>query len=321
MRRLVAIVAAGGAMLMFGLLVAFANQSDRSGSGETLGPASISPPAAVTDLRQLPGSDTSTPTTPSPGQIAIVLAKSAYASAEPISATVADGLDRTIYAQDQKTDCEIAFLEQWNGTSWQPIKGCGLRRLAQVVPIAPSASESVEIDPSSAHLAGAQPRIDPGVYRLRFPYSLDPNTDPGSPEPENVHSVLFSITASQPSGQSSQGTVDPASLAPSGGIAVEATRGPTCAGPGRPGQVCEEPAQVIVDVRDQAGQVVAHLQTDATGRSLAQLPPGTYSVEATRLGGAQSGGEFEVLSVSPQQVTITSGAVERVQVSIDTGIR
>jgi hypothetical protein len=137
---------------------------------------------------------------------------------------------------------------------------------------------------------------------LAFAEQSDP-TDP--PEPGELSPV-----AGKPGG-----------LAPFGAIMGEATRGPTCAGPVRQGQVCEETAQVTIDVRDQAGHLVAHLQTDTTGRFLVPLPPGTYRVEATRRKVAQPVSRFDIPHVSPQQVTITSGVVEQVSISIDTGIR
>ena len=113
----------------------------------------------------------------------------------------------------------------------------------------------------------------------------------------------------------------PVTSAPYGTLSGEVVRGPTCAGPGRPGQVCEEPAQAIIDIRDQAGLVVAHFQSDPAGRFVIPLPPGTYAVEATKPGGAPSMSEFDAPSVSPGQVVIADGVTVQVRIDFDTGIR
>lgn len=133
--------------------------------------------------------------------------------------------------------------------------------------------------------------------------------------------VVTFAEQSDPTEPPEPGEPSPGAVAPFGAIAGEATRGPTCAGAIRQGQVCEEPAQVTIDVRDQAGQLVAHFQSDTTGRFLVPLPPGTYKVEATRPQVAQPASRFEIPRISPQELTIASGVVEQVQIRVDTGIR
>jgi hypothetical protein len=135
---------------------------------------------------------------------------------------------------------------------------------------------------------------------LAFAEQSDP-TDP--PEPGEPHSPEV---------------VTPVALAPFGALTGEVTRGPTCPGPVRDGQVCEE---ATINIRDQSGQAIAHLQSDLAGRFFVPLPPGVYTVEATRPQVRQPARRFEVPRVSPEQVTVSSGAVEQVTVRIDTGIR
>ena len=113
----------------------------------------------------------------------------------------------------------------------------------------------------------------------------------------------------------------PAALAPAGALAGEVVRGPTCPGPVRQGQVCEAPAQATIDILTQDGQLVAHFQSDPTGHFFVPLPPGTYTVQATKPDDGQPVGRFDVPSVSPREVTIASGVVEQLQVRFDTGIR
>ena len=126
---------------------------------------------------------------------------------------------------------------------------------------------------------------------------------------------------SGPVSQPSPAANVPIISAPYGALSGEVVRGPTCAGPGRPGQVCEEPAQATIDVRDQSGQVVAHFQSDPAGRFVIPLPPGTYAVEATKPGVAQPASDFDTPSVSPGQVVIADGVTVQVRIDFDTGIR
>jgi hypothetical protein len=85
--------------------------------------------------------------------------------------------------------------------------------------------------------------------------------------------------------------------------------------------VCEAPAQAVIDVRTQDGQLVAHFQSDPSGHFFVPLPPGTYTVQAAKPDDGQPMTPFDVAQVSPEDPTITSGAVEQVQVRFDTGIR
>lgn len=113
----------------------------------------------------------------------------------------------------------------------------------------------------------------------------------------------------------------PTALPPAGALAGEVVRGPTCAGPVRQGQVCESPAQATIDVLTQDGQLVAHFQSDPAGHFFIPLPPGTYTVQAAKPEDGQPTTRFDVPRPQQQDVTITSGVVEQVQVRFDTGIR
>ena len=75
------------------------------------------------------------------------------------------------------------------------------------------------------------------------------------------------------------------------------------------------------DVLTQDGQLVAHFQSDPMGHFFIPLPPGTYTVQAAKPDDGQPATRFDVPRVSPQDVTVSSGGVEQVQVRFDTGIR
>lgn len=136
-----------------------------------------------------------------------------------------------------------------------------------------------------------------------------------------LHAFANQTDPPEPGGPPSPVAVSSGALVPFGAITGEVMRGPTCGGPMRLGQVCEEPAQATIDVRDQAGQLVAHFQSDPTGHFLIPLPPGVYTVVATKPGPGQPTSRFQEPSVSPRELTVTSGVVVQVRIDFNTGIR
>ena len=109
----------------------------------------------------------------------------------------------------------------------------------------------------------------------------------------------------------------PAAGSPFGRLEGTARRAPTCAGPGRPGEVCEAPMQATINILDEGGSTVAHFASDANGSFSILLPPGAYTIaperDTTVAGGA--------IRVTPPIVTIADGAVVQVAIEYDTGIR
>ena len=114
-----------------------------------------------------------------PNGVSITLRARAYAPGTPISATVVNHLAHTIYALDEKSDCSIAILERRNGKSWQPIRGCALRRLPRVVAIASGHNHPVMIDPHSYNFGvipgTARPAFGAGTYRIMVTYRFTPD--------------------------------------------------------------------------------------------------------------------------------------------------
>ena len=109
----------------------------------------------------------------------------------------------------------------------------------------------------------------------------------------------------------------PVAVSSFGGLEGTVTRAPTCAGPGRPGEVCEAPLQATINILDEGGLAVAHFASDANGRFSILLPPGSYTVaperDTTVAGGA--------IRVTPPAFTIADGTVVQVAIEYDTGIR
>ncbi len=133
------------------------------------------------------------PVQASPGRVTITLSAPSYAGGQVISAVIANGLDRTVYAENSKSDCSIAVIEQREGVTWQPIVACGLRLPPVTVAIGPSRGRTVTIDPSSSNFAPPLGQLEAGTYRLTFTYRA--SEKPQGEEPLAARSPAFQITS------------------------------------------------------------------------------------------------------------------------------
>ena len=103
--------------------------------------------------------------------------------------------------------------------------------------------------------------------------------------------------------------------AASSGIEGDVVVGPTCPGPERVGQVCEQPYQATLTVLDQAGKTVTSFQTDAQGHFRVPLAPGTYTIHP------EPPASGPLPRAKDQRVTVTAGQFAPVSIRYDTGIR
>ncbi len=154
----------------------------------------IAPPAVTAS----PGpADLGTPVKVIPGKVGVVLGTLAFREGERIRATIANGLQQTIYTDDAKTDCSIVFLERRVENDWQSLQACPLGRAPRVVAMGPGRGRAVTIDPFSVYLRlgappdGARPALRAGRYRIKFTYRLSPT--PEAEEPFVVFSPTFPI--------------------------------------------------------------------------------------------------------------------------------
>ena len=111
------------------------------------------------------------------GKVSVVPSAPALKQGDVIRAVIANGLERTLYTEDEKTDCSIVFLERSDAGTWHPVPGCALGRLPLVVAIGPGRGRVVTINPLSIHLRmvkppTAKPAIGAGTYRIRFVYRV-----------------------------------------------------------------------------------------------------------------------------------------------------
>jgi len=122
------------------------------------------------------------------------MSASAYPVGAVVSAVVANGLDQTIYAQDSKTDCTIAFLQRHAGARWVDIPACALGRPPLTVAIGPSLGRTVSFNPFSVHfgvVTDARPALNAGSYRVKFTYRSGAGDD--AQEPLVAYSASFPI--------------------------------------------------------------------------------------------------------------------------------
>jgi hypothetical protein len=107
--------------------------------------------------------------------------------------TVANGLDRTIYSDDFKTDCSIVTLERRIGLAWAPITGCALGRPTMTVAIGSGRGRMISIDPRSMHLrkaaAGSELAFGTGTYRFTFAYRVTAQPS----QEQTAYSPIFAI--------------------------------------------------------------------------------------------------------------------------------
>lgn len=126
------------------------------------------------------------------GRVSITLSASSYARGDVISGMIANGLDRTLFTMDSKSDCSIAILERRQDGAWNPIVACAVRRPPLTVAIGPSRGRTVELDPSSSNFADPSGvPLEAGTYRLSFTYGFSRQQ---GQEPLVAHSSSFQIT-------------------------------------------------------------------------------------------------------------------------------
>jgi hypothetical protein len=158
----------------------------------------IYPPPKDTSVWIVPSiSGTSAPMSPKssgrpgkavPGRATIELAKSSFHEGEIVRVTVANGLDQSLYTNNQKSACTIVTLERLHAGTWERIGGCGMEMLPSVVEIGPGDVVEVAINPHS-NLWGIDTSkglaFGIGTYRVSFSYWLagkDKVTTVASPE-------------------------------------------------------------------------------------------------------------------------------------------
>jgi hypothetical protein len=144
---------------------------------------------------QQPAPDEGVPMHVQPGKLTVTLNASSYSSGVALTATIANGTDRTVYTADMKSDCSIMIVERQDGGSWQPLPGCNERRAPATIAVGPRLGRTATINPLSANFGVAPgsstPAFSAGIYRIKFTYRLE--LEPEGEEPNEVYSNSFEI--------------------------------------------------------------------------------------------------------------------------------
>ena len=101
---------------------------------------------------------------------------------------------------------------------------------------------------------------------------------------------------------------------PKSGISGTVVLGPTCPGPQRINETCEEPYPANISIKDGGGHEIIRIKSDASGKFKVSLPPGTYVVEPLQDGRYPARPASKAVVVEPGKFTETS-------IYYDTGIR
>jgi len=99
------------------------------------------------------------------------------------------------------------------------------------------------------------------------------------------------------------------------GIEGQVVLGPTCPGPERPGQVCEQPYPTTVAMFDAQNQPLTSVQTDAQGQFRVSLAPGIYTLRP------QVTDSGRLVVAKPAIVTVGAGKYVQIELRVDTGLR
>jgi hypothetical protein len=131
-----------------------------------------------------------------------------------------------------------------------------------------------------------------------------------TPMPTPAHRSIQTPASTSEASLAPRPTTTPAS-----GIRFTATRGPTCPGPERPGQVCTAPYEGTFVVMRPDGTEVTRFNTGKDGRFIVDLSPGDYIITLS----------LATPSPFPRgesvYVTVTVDAYADVSMGLDTGIR
>lgn len=109
-----------------------------------------------------------------------------YRAGENVTVTVANGLDRTIYTEDFKTQCTIVILQRQTSGSWTDITGCKLGRPTLTVSLKPGESRTITLAPDSFHVT-----FGAGAFRIKFTYRM--TAELGGDDPNVAYSTEFRV--------------------------------------------------------------------------------------------------------------------------------
>ncbi|HET8684312.1 MAG TPA: hypothetical protein VFM54_20910 [Micromonosporaceae bacterium] len=168
-------VLASAVTLIAACQTAPAAPQDRStaSSAQTTPDTTTNPAAPSTFANDL-GQPTHTPQR----RVIVIVSAARYTPGAPISMVVVNGLDRTVFTNDSKSDCSIITLQRLDDAIWQDVPGCAQQRPPAIVAIGPAHHRAMTLHPASSNFrltADFEPALRPGTYRAKFTYRFTPD--------------------------------------------------------------------------------------------------------------------------------------------------
>jgi hypothetical protein len=102
-----------------------------------------------------------------PGQGTVTMDKQHYSAADPITATLTNGLVASIWAADHQTSCSVLTVEMQQGDRWLPVGQCRSMITTRMVPFAAGSQTTVQLLGAGTDPQNVWPA---GTYRARFSY-------------------------------------------------------------------------------------------------------------------------------------------------------
>jgi len=148
--------------------------------GRTAASAQDTPDTTTRPAPSTPTNDQGQPTRVPDRTVRVTVSAERYAPGAVISAVVANGLDRTIFTNDSKSDCSIVMLQRLRATTWEDVPGCAQQRPPATVAIGPAHARTVSMHPTSSNFRislGSEPTLSAGMYRAKYTYRFTPEQD------------------------------------------------------------------------------------------------------------------------------------------------
>lgn len=115
------------------------------------------------------------------GQVTLTLDKQRYGAHDAVVVTIANGLSRTIWAEDHQTNCTVLVAEHAQAGAWVPVGTCRLMTPTRSTPLS-AGSTTVQLNTSG---------WPAGNYRITLNYNAG---DEGMGGPGGiVHSAEFTV--------------------------------------------------------------------------------------------------------------------------------
>jgi hypothetical protein len=178
-------------MLLFAFGLFGCGQNSSSSGGNSLAKNSETPTTSLATLSPVPTISTTTdvPGNDQSRQVTLSLNAQQYSPDAPLLVTIHNGMQASIWVQNQRTGCTSITVERMIGGTWQPTGGCALTRPPQTIEITTGSAVTQRIDFAQGMDTGAGWPV--GTYRVKLHYAMSKSTIPDAGV--QVQSSVFTI--------------------------------------------------------------------------------------------------------------------------------